>query len=186
MNGIQIKNNCILFYGNTAGYIENRKAVVDPMFQCEELTDYLAEKQKLEVQWTDGVFDRMANGKPDLEGNAPILKNCRIYQLKPDVDIMMKFISYNELLEHFGEPSMKDYSVVYDGQLETNDLEAIYEKFNIHHPTGFQGHSLSMSDVVELYDSGGSAFHYVDRYGFKEIEFQSYEQEQQNGQSMNL
>jgi len=186
MNGIQIKNNCILFYGNTAGYIENGKAVVDPMFQCEELTDYLVEKQKLEVRWTDGVFDRMANGKPDLDGNTPILKECRIYQLKPDVDAMMKFIGYDELLERFGEPNLENYSAVYDGQLETNDLEAIYEKFNLHHPTGFQGHSLSMSDVVELYDSSGSTFHYVDRFGFKEISFKTPEQEQQNGQSMNL
>lgn len=186
MSGIQIKSDYIIFYGNAAGYIENGKAVVDTMFRCEELSDYLIEKQKLEVWWTDGVFDRMASGKPDFDGNTPILKNCRIYQLKPDVDVMMKFIGYDELLERFGDPNLENYSVVYDGQLGTNDLEAIYEKFNLHHPSGFQGHSLSMSDVVELYDSGGSIFHYVDRFGFKEIVFKTLEQEQQNRQSMNL
>lgn len=30
MNGIQIKNNRILYYGNTAGYIEKGRAIVDP------------------------------------------------------------------------------------------------------------------------------------------------------------
>ena len=55
--------------------------------------------------------------------------------------------------------------------METNDLESIYAKFNVEHPEGFTGHSLSMSDVVELYDDAGSAFHYVDRFGFKEINF---------------
>lgn len=186
MNGIRIKNARIQFYGNTAGYIENGKAFVDPMFRCEELKDYLSEKQGLEVQWTNGAFDRLASGKPDLDGNVPILKNCRIHQLKPDVDVMMKFIGYDELLERFGELDPENYQVVYDGQLETNDLDEIYEKFNLDHPPDYKGHSLSMSDVIELYDSAGSSFHYVDRFGFKEIPFQSPEQEQQSGQTMNL
>ena len=186
MHGVFIKKDRILFYGNTAGYIENGKAIVDPMFHCEELKDYLAEKQGLEIQWTNGVFDRLASGRPDPDGNTPILKNCRIHQLKPDVDVMMKFIGYDELLERFGEPNPENYQVVYDGQLETNNLDAIYEKFNLDHPPGYQGHSLSMSDVIELYDQNGSSFHYVDRFGFKEVGFQPPEQEQQHGQGMSL
>lgn len=186
MNGVGIKNHRVLFYGNTAGYIENNKAIVDPMFHCEELKDYLTEKQGLEIEWTNGVYDRLAGGRLDPDGNAPVLKNCRIHQLKPDVDVMMKFIGYDELLERFGEPNPDNYKVVYDGQIETNDLDAIYEKFNLDHPPGYQGHSLSMSDVVELYDQNGSSFHYVDRFGFREIAFQPPEQEQQHGQTMTL
>lgn len=45
MNGIQIKNNRILYYGNTAGYIEKGKAIVDPLFQNEELRSYLEGKK---------------------------------------------------------------------------------------------------------------------------------------------
>lgn len=186
MNGIHIKNDRIQFYGNIAGYIENDMAVVDPMFDCEELKDYLTEKQGLKVQWTNGVFDRMANSKTDIEGKTSLLKNCRIYQLKPDVDIMMKFISYDDLVERFGEVEPENYQVVYDGQLETNDLDGIYEKFNLNHPPDYKGHSLSMSDVIELYDNTGSSFHYVDQFGFKQIEFDTSMQEQQNVQGMNL
>jgi hypothetical protein len=36
-----------------------------------------------------------------------------------------------------------------------------------------------MSDVVELYDENGSEFHYVDRFGFKEIGFEAQEQSPQ-------
>jgi hypothetical protein len=61
---------------------------------------------------------------------------------------------------------------VYDGQIETNDLEAIWTKFNTRLPPGYTGHSLSMSDVIELYDHTGSEYHYVDRFGFKEIGFE--------------
>jgi hypothetical protein len=83
----------------------------------------------------------------------------------------MRFIGYDEMAEKFGEPNMRDYDAVYDGEVETNDLESIYAKFNVEHPEGFTGHSLSMSDVVELYDEAGSKFHYVDRFGFKQIGF---------------
>lgn len=186
MNGISIKKDRIIFYGNTAGYVDGSKAVVDPMFHCEELKDYLTEKKGLEVQWTNGVYDRLANSKPDLDGNAPVPKACRIHQLKPEVDVMMKFIGYDELLDRFGKPNPENYQVVYDGQLETNNLDAIYEKFNINHPPGYQGHSLSMSDVIELYDDSGSTFHYVDRFGFKEIDFQAPAPELTSTQGMSL
>jgi hypothetical protein len=44
----------------------------------------------------------------------------------------------------------------------------------------------SISDVVELYDASGSAFHYVDRFGFKELAFQAPDQEQRQGPQMSL
>lgn len=184
MSGISIKNNRIRFYGNTAGYIENGKAVVDPMFQCEELKDYLTEKRGLDIEWTNGVFDRLASGRLAPQDDAPVLKSCRIHQLKPDVEVTMKFVGYDEMLERFGKPNPENYRVVYDGEIETNDLDAIYEKFNHHHPPGYQGHSLSISDVIELYDQSGSSFHYVDRFGFQEISFEPPQQEQ--GQTLTL
>lgn len=186
MNGIQIKNNRILYYGNTAGYIEKDKAVVDPMFQNEELRSYLTEKKGLGLEWRNGTFSRLAEGKVDLEGNLQLLKKCRIHQLRPDVDVMMKFIGYDELSEHFGEPDPDNYRVVYDGEVETNNLEELFDKFNLDHPIGYEGHSLSMSDVVELYDDSSSSFHYVDRFGFKEIPFQPPEQALNQGPAMNM
>jgi hypothetical protein len=186
MNGIQIKNNCILYYGNTAGYIEKGRAILDPLFQNEELRSYLAEKKGLELEWREGTFARLAEGKVDLEGNLQVLKKCRVHQLKPDTDIMMKFIGYGELQEQFGEPDSDNYQTVYDGPVETNELEELYAKFNLDHPPGYEGHSLSMSDVVELYDDSGSSFHYVDRFGFQEISFQPPEQELYQGPTMSL
>ena len=73
---------------------------------------------------------------------------------------------------------MSDYQTVYDGEVETNDLEALYTKFNTAHPPGYAGHSLSMSDVLELYDENGSSFFYCDRFGFQEIGFTPPEQTQ--------
>jgi len=178
MSGIEFKNDCIVYYGNPAGYLKEDKATVDKMFQSKEFEEWLADRN-LEALWKDGVFERLSKGEQlteNSEGRVP-LKNVRIWQLKPDSDFELRFRSYDEIQNIYGEPCINNYEAVYDGEFDTNDLEAIYSKFNMDHPVGFKGHSLSISDVVELYDDSGSAFHYVDRIGFKEIEFGSNEQE---------
>ena len=186
MNNIRIKNDLILYYGNKAGYIDNGKAIVDPLFQKDELRSYLTEKEGLELEWRSGVYEGLTEGRIDPAGGALLLKSCRVWQLKPNVDPMMKFIGYDEMLKDFGDPDQDNYRMVYDGEVETNNLEELFAKFNLDHPPGFEGHSLSMSDVVELYDASGSSFHYVDRFGFKEISFQPQEQEQYQGLTMSM
>ncbi|WP_312048229.1 YodL domain-containing protein [Anaerotignum sp.] len=173
MSNIQIKKGCIYYYGNPAGYVKEQNAVVDTMFQREELKELLIEKN-LSATWTDGVFERLSRGEKlaELNGENKPLKKVRIWQLKADSDFALRFISLGESQKKFGEPRIENYETVYDGELTTNDLEGIYTKFNIDHPYGYEGHSLSMSDVVELYDDEGSTFHYVDQFGFKEIGFE--------------
>ena len=173
MNPIRIENGIILFYGNKAGRVEDGCAVADPMFRGQELTAFLERQRQIrEVRWMDGMFDRLMAGGAE-NGTAQGLKNVRVWQLKPDVDVYMKFIGYEEMCRKFGPPALEDYQTVYDGAAETNDLEALYRKFGNDGsaiPAGYKGHSLSMSDVLELYDSTGSSFYYVDRIGFQEME----------------
>ncbi|NYB73090.1 hypothetical protein HZF24_02935 [Sedimentibacter hydroxybenzoicus DSM 7310] len=184
MPGILLKNGLISYYGNPAGYTENEKAVVDSIFRNDELSGWL-KSRSLTPQWTDGVMERLLAGERlGGMGAASQLKNVRIWQLKPDVDILMKFISYEEMVRQFGEPTPENYRVAYDGQLDTNDLEAIYARCNMNHPPGYNGHSLFMSDVVELYDAQGSEYHYCDRFGFQKINFESPDQTQTMGMSM--
>lgn len=184
MNGIGLRNGCVFFYGNPAGYVIKEQAVMDNMFRCSELESWLA-RQNLAAKWTDGVYERiMAGGGAVSPENAAPVKSCRIWQLCPDVDVRMKFISYGEMVREFGEPELSQYRTVYDGQLETDRLSAIYEKFNTTRPPGYTGHSLSMSDIIELYDEAESRFFYVDRLGFQEVSFDPPEQSQ--GMSMSL
>lgn len=179
MGGIEMKNGLLVYYGNPAGYVKDDRATVDMMFQSKEFEEWLSEK-KFISNWTEGVFERLSKG--EMLGNSQVesspLKNVRIWQLKTDSDLELRFRGYDEVLNVSGEPSKNNYDVVFDGELETNDLESIYTKFNIDHPSDFKGHSLSISDVVELYDESSSEFHYVDQFGFKAIEFadQSHEQ----------
>jgi hypothetical protein len=184
MRGIQLKNGCVFYYGNTAGYVEKDTAVMDTMFRSTELEHWLSGRN-LNARWIDGVYDRLINGVlPVADENIIPLKACRIWQLRTDVDVMMKFISYSQMAKEFGAPKPEDYEIAYDGQIETNDLEAIVSKFSSSHPHGFTGHPLSMSDIIEFYDMDGSDYFYVDRSGFQQIEFGNPEQSQ--GMTMSL
>lgn len=117
------------------------RPVVDPMFEREELKDFLNHQRDIrEVKWQNGVFDRLVN-QAEPSPDQPVLKNVRVWQLKPDVDIRMKFISYEEMCRQFGSPSAEQYQLVYDGAVETNDLEALYTTFNTEWPEGYTGHS---------------------------------------------
>ena len=86
-----------------------------------------------------------------------------------DADPTMRFIGYEDFVRKFGEPNIDNYTQVFDGDLGTTDLEEIYLMCQDNRPVGYRGHSLSLSDVVELYDKNGSKFYYCDRVGFRPI-----------------
>ena len=80
----------------------------------------------------------------------------------------------------FQQPPAKDYCLVYDGEISCGDglkaeevLERIFVRCNDNLPEGYVGHSLSVSDVVELYDDEHHSYHYCDSEGFAEVEFSS-------------
>ncbi len=94
-----------------------------------------------------------------------------ILQLKrTDETAQDRFMNYSWLEKHGKEPEVDHYDVVYTGSLPAGvDLEDIYRKFNIDHPADYTGHSLSVSDIVALKQSGVVTCHYVDSFGFREL-----------------
>ena len=147
MNQVQIENGIIIFYGSKVGRLDDGCAVVDPMFKGQELTSFLERQRHInEVKWMDGMFDRLMSGKQD-GAAAQELRNVRVWQLKPDMDVYMKFIGYEEMCKKFGPPDQENYQAVYDGAAENNDLEALYMKFGNDGsalPASYRGHSFSI------------------------------------------
>lgn len=177
MTSVKISENGIIeFYGNKAGFVKNRTAYIDKMFERRELTDVLRQSYALKVESRDGIYDRLISGE---EAQTEMLKLCRIYQLKPSVDVQMKFISLSDMKRlGFGNPNIKNYDVVYEGNIETNDLDEIYGKLYIDAEVdGYRGHAMTMSDVIELYDDNESTFYYVDKGGYTRIRFSDEEPE---------
>lgn len=71
------------------------------------------------------------------------------------------------------EPSREHYDLIYTGTLnEHPDLkgpEDAFRIFNLERPDDFGGHSLSVSDIVALRQSGVVTYHYCDSVGFEEV-----------------
>lgn len=73
------------------------------------------------------------------------------------------------------EETVRDFKETHNiknivGKCHRFDLYTLYERFNIHSPDDFRGHSLSVSDVIVLDVDGKKTAYYVDSFGFTEIE----------------
>ena len=90
----------------------------------------------------------------------------KIYQINKDT-FGTKFMDYDFTMQKAGEIRPELYQEVFNADIDEENLEEVYTRFNsTHHPL-FRGHSLSVSDVV-VNDKG--AF-FVDSIGFKKIDF---------------
>lgn len=65
------------------------------------------------------------------------------------------------------------YDKVFDGEVDCNTLEDVYTMFNTNHPLGYVGRSLSVSDIVQIWDGGDEevGFYFCDSFGFRKVDF---------------
>ncbi len=105
-------------------------------------------------------------------------KSIRFYlfQLKDDDEKARRLMFVNTgYLKKIGMPVQGNhYRMVYSDDMApkastSETLESIYERFNLHHPDDFRGHSLSVSDVVVLREDGRDQAYYVDSFGFTQV-----------------
>ena len=102
--------------------------------------------------------------------------NIRIYQVNMKRDVNnVGFSSYENLEKWQGTSAIDStiYDKVFSGEVECKNLEDVYVMFNRNHPYGYKARSLSKSDIVEVIDTdGASKFHYVDTFGYKQVDFE--------------
>ena len=106
-----------------------------------------------------------------------------IYQIIPELDqhrLMFMPLSYFQKAG-YPSPPAEIYESVFYGETEVTTLEEIYRIFNRKDEAdtrylekiGFTGHSMSVSDIVEVQDSPEeSRFYFCDTFGFPQISFQ--------------
>ena len=95
-----------------------------------------------------------------------------IYQIRDDsAGTAYAFRNMNFIESHDLQVRKEDYKLVYVGELQGNVLlEDIFERFNIHRPEDFRGHSLSVSDIVVLNNGEKVTAHFVDSISFQELD----------------
>ena len=100
--------------------------------------------------------------------------NIAIYQIDPDRDENnVAFLNYENLERFQGSAALRSeiYDKVFEGEVECGTLEEVYQMFNLDHPDGYRGRSLSVSDVIEVVGEEKSTFHFCDSIGFREVDF---------------
>lgn len=100
----------------------------------------------------------------------------RIYQINSDRDTDgYKFMGMDWVKKHWGEQGVDSeiYDKVYEGTIDGSSLEDVFCTFNFSRPVGFKGHSLSVSDIVEVIQSSETepGFYFCDSIGFQKVEF---------------
>lgn len=100
------------------------------------------------------------------------MMNIRIYQINKNKDTKsVKFENLENTLNIAGQVDPAIYSRVYADVCNCNNLEDVYYRFNVERPAGFTGHSLSISDIVEILDEENKGTYFCDSFGFKKIDF---------------
>jgi len=88
--------------------------------------------------------------------------NIAIYQVNMDRDNdNVAFMNYEKLERFQGSAAINSaiYDKIFEGEVSCGNLEEVYQMFNIDHPNGYRGRSLSVSDVVEVVSEGKSTFY---------------------------
>ena len=133
---------------------------------------FLANGQKARLERSDflGIADKSqlpiwASNRLELL-EKPSMK-IRVFQLREASPLT--FMNFEETSKRGGVKT-KDYRQVYGGTVFAKDLEDVFRICNTKLPYGFHGHSLSVSDVVEICDGKDKGFYFVDSIGFKKLD----------------
>lgn len=120
----------------------------------------IADKEKL-PEWASKRLEAISAPK----------MNIRIFQINSEKDMKnVEFMDHDFTMSKGGvDPSI--YQQVYGGVAYANNLEELFVQCNTDKPPlGFCGHTLSVSDVVEICEGRHSGFYFVDSIGFKRLE----------------
>ena len=101
-----------------------------------------------------------------------------IFQIAPERDTNeVIYVDSQYLRQHQGNTAIDSsiYDKVYSCEIECNNLEDIFAKFNISVPSDYRGRSISISDVIEVVENSEvkKGFYYCNSFGFKKINFDS-------------
>ena len=96
------------------------------------------------------------------------MAKVKVFQVNLDRDMnRVGFMGYDFVLEKQKKLDASIYDCVFDGNVETDDLDNLFMMCNLNKPNGYVGRSMSVSDVVKMNDD----YYYVDDIGFVKIPF---------------
>ena len=126
-------------------------------------------------QFHEKVMERQEHQQEREQAFLSQNRNCfAIYQVSRDDPQNVRFMNLDWLKSHDISIERSNYDLIYTAPLRESgtvpeQLEKLYEQFNLQKPADFHSPSMSVSDIVAIKQDGKVSYHYCDSVGFTQI-----------------
>ena len=126
-------------------------------------------------QFHEKVMERQEHQQEREQAFLSQNRDCfAIYQVSRDDPQNVRFMNLDWLKSHDISIDRSNYDLIYTAPLRESgtvpeQLEKLYQQFNLEKPVDFHSPSMSVSDIVAIRQDGKVSCHYCDSVGFTQI-----------------
>ena len=162
-------------------YVLHEDNTESMVFDTEEIMEHGGlfgvdrEEWEKSPQFHEKVMERQEHQQEREQAFLSQNRDCfAIYQVSRDDPQNVRFMNLDWLQSHNLSVNRNSYDLIYTAPLNSSgstmeQLETLYEQFNLQKPVDFHSPSLSVSDIVAIKQDGKVSCHYCDSVGFTEI-----------------
>ena len=162
-------------------YVLHEDNTESMVFDSQEIMDHGGlfgvdrEEWEKSPQFHEKVIERQEHQQEREQAFLAQNRDCfAIYQVSRDDPQNVRFMNLDWLKSHDISIERSNYDLIYTAPLRESgtvpeQLEKLYEQFNLQKPADFHSPSMSVSDIVAIKQDGKVSCHYCDSVGFTQI-----------------
>ena len=162
-------------------YVLHEDNTESMVFDPQEIMDHGGlfgvdrEEWEKSPQFHEKVMERQEHQQEREQAFLSQNRDCfAIYQVSRDDPQNVRFMNLDWLKSHDISIDRSNYDLIYTAPLRESgtvpeQLEKLYQQFNLEKPVDFHSPSMSVSDIVAIRQDGKVSCHYCDSVGFTQI-----------------
>ena len=162
-------------------YVLHEDNTESMVFDSQEIMDHGGifgvdrEEWEKSPQFHEKVMERQEHQQEREQAFLSQNRDCfAIYQVSRDDPQNVRFMNLDWLKSHDISIDRSNYDLIYTAPLSESgtvpeQLEKLYQQFNLEKPVDFHSPSMSVSDIVAIRQDGKVSCHYCDSVGFTQI-----------------
>lgn len=162
-------------------YVLHEDNTESMVFDPQEIMDHGGlfgvdhEEWEKSPQFHEKVMERQEHQQEREQAFLSQNRDCfAIYQVSSDDPQNVRFMNLDWLKSHDISIDRSNYDLIYTAPLREfgtvpEQLEKLYQQFNLEKPVDFHSPSMSVSDIVAIRQDGKVSCHYCDSVGFTQI-----------------
>ena len=162
-------------------YVLHEDNTESMVFDPQEIMDHGGlfgvdhEEWEKSPQFHEKVMERQEHQQEREQAFLSQNRDCfAIYQVSSDDPQNVRFMNLDWLKSHDISIDRSNYDLIYTAPLRESgtvpeQLEKLYQQFNLEKPVDFHSPSMSVSDIVAIRQDGKVSCHYCDSVGFTQI-----------------